>query len=182
MKQFQEYLPIALFAGVYFYTRDIFVSTGVLMAGMFLQVIYQYLVHKSVSKQTQFIFWSVTVLGGLTLVFRNETFIQWKPTLLNWVFCVVLLSSQYFTKENLLSKMLGEQIKLPLHVWKNLTFGWSGGFFLAGALNLVVAYNFSMDFWVSYKLIGGFAISLIYVIITMIYLAKGGYLHNWVYL
>ncbi len=47
---------------------------------------------------------------------------------------------------------------------------------LAGALNLIVAYNFSMEFWVSYKLIGGFALTFIYVMITMIYLAKKGFL------
>ncbi len=178
MKQFAEYLPIALFAGVYFYTRDIFISTGVLMMGMLLQVVYEYVVDKAVSKRTQFIFWSVVLLGGLTLVLRDETFIQWKPTLVNWAFCIALLVSQYLTKESLLVKMLGEQINLPYKVWRNLTLGWSLGFFIAGGLNLIVAYNFTMDFWVSYKLVGGFAITLIYIIITMVYLATGGYLQE----
>ena len=61
-------------------------------------------------------------------------------------------------------------------MWSRLNFGWAGGFFLAGALNLVVAYNFSMEFWVSYKLIGGFALTFAYVAITLIYLNKLGYL------
>jgi len=176
MKQFTEFVPIALFVGVYFYTRDIFLSTGVLMAGITLQVGYEYFTKKTVSKQNQLIFWSVIVLGGLTLVFRDEVFIQWKPTLVNWAFCVALLVSGMIGKENLLQKMLGEQLKLPDDVWRNLTYGWSFGFFLAGSLNLVVAYNFSMDFWVSYKLIGGFAITLVYIIITMIYLIRGGHI------
>ena len=83
MKQFAEYIPIAIFAGVYFYTRDIFISTAVLMAGMLLQVIFEFATTKSVSKRTLFIFAMVVVLGGLTLAFRNEAFIQWKPTLVN---------------------------------------------------------------------------------------------------
>ena len=74
--------------------------------------------------------------------------------------------------------MLGEQIKLPEQVWRNLAFGWSGGFFIAGALNLVVAFNFDMDFWVSYKLVGGFALTLIYIVITMVYLVKGGHIQD----
>jgi len=178
MKQFTEYIPIAIFAGVYFYTRDIFISTAVLMASMLLQVIFEFATTKSVSKRTLFIFAMVVVLGGLTLAFRNEAFIQWKPTLVNWAFCIALLAGHYFSKQNFLQKILGEQIQLPSHVWKNLTLGWSLGFFIAGALNLIVAFYFSMDFWVSYKLIGGFAITLVYIIITMIYLLKGGYIEE----
>ena len=74
--------------------------------------------------------------------------------------------------------MLGTQLTLPDHVWFNLVMGWSLGFFIAGALNLIVAYGFSLDFWVSFKLIGGFATTLIYISITIAYLAKGGYLQD----
>lgn len=178
MKQFVEFLPIAVFAGVYFYTRDIFVSTAVLMGAMLIQVAVEYATTRKVGRQTWFLFGSVVVLGGMTLAFRDETFIQWKPTLVNWAFCVALLGSYLFLKVNLLTKMLGEQVKLPANVWRNLNFGWSGGFFVAGALNLVVAFNFDMDFWVSYKLVGGFALTLIYIIITMVYLVKGGYMED----
>jgi intracellular septation protein len=74
--------------------------------------------------------------------------------------------------------MLSEQLTLPDLVWRNLALGWSLGFFLAGALNLIVAYSFSLDFWVTYKLVGGIAISLIYMIVTMVYLIKGGYIQD----
>lgn len=176
MKQFSEFLPIALFAGVYFYTRDIFVSTGVLMLAVCLQVGIEYGRTRSVSKQNQFILGSVVVLGGATLLFRDQAFIQWKPTVVNWIFCIVLLFAQFFSKENLLKKMLGKEIQLEDNVWRTLTLGWSFGFFLAGVLNLVVAYNFDMDFWVSYKLFGGFGLTLCYIVIMMIYLVKGGHI------
>jgi intracellular septation protein len=178
MKQFAEFLPIAVFAGVYFYTRDIFISTAVLMGATLIQIAVEYATTRKVGRQTWFIFGSVVILGGMTLAFRDEAFIQWKPTLVNWAFCVALLGSYLFFNVNLLKKMLGEQVKLPDHVWRNLTFGWSGGFFIAGALNLVVAYNFDMDFWVSYKLVGGFALTLVYIIVTMVYLVKGGYMEE----
>lgn len=178
MKQLIEFLPIAVFAGVYFYTRDIFISTGVLMAAVLIQVGVEFGAKGKVSKQTWFIFGSVVVLGGLTLAFRDKTFIQWKPTLVNWAFCVALLGSHLVLKVNLLKKMLGEQVKLPDHVWRNLVYGWSAGFLNAGVLNLVVAFNFDMDTWVSYKLFGGFALTFTYIIITMVYLVKGGYMEE----
>jgi intracellular septation protein A len=35
-----------------------------------------------------------------------------------------------------------------------------------------------MDTWVSYKLVGGFALTFSYIIITMVYLVKGGYMND----
>jgi len=176
MKQFAEFVPIAAFFGIYFYTKDIFISTGVLMAAMFLQLIYEFTSSGKVQKKTLYVFGIVIVLGSLTLVFRDEIFLLWKPTIVNWVFCLALLGSQIFTKENLIKKMVGQQLSLPDHVWKNLTLGWSLGFFIAGAVNLYVAFNFSLDIWVTYKLFGGFGITLIYMVIMMTYLVRGGYL------
>ena len=72
--------------------------------------------------------------------------------------------------------MLGGQMELHEDVWTRLNFGWAAGFFFAGALNLVVAYNFSLEFWVSYKLVGGFALTFIYILATIGYLAAKGYL------
>jgi intracellular septation protein len=175
MKQFVEFIPIALFVVVYFTTRDIYISTGVLMVGICLQVAFEYITLRKIDKKTIVIFWVAMLFGGATLIFRNEAFIQWKPTIVNWLFAVGLLSSQLFGKENMIKKMLSDQVQFPDHVWRNLTLGWSLGFILAGGLNLIVAYNFDLDFWVTYKLVGGFAITLCYMIITMAYLVKGGY-------
>ncbi|MBQ61908.1 MAG: septation protein [Gammaproteobacteria bacterium] len=178
MKQFIEFIPVLLFVVVYFTTRDIYISTGVLMAGICFQVAYEFIRFRKVEKKTTVIFWVAMLFGGATLAFRNQEFIQWKPTIVNWLFCVALLMSQLISGDNLIKKMLSEQLTLPDLVWRNLALGWSLGFFLAGGLNLVIAYNFSLDFWVTYKLVGGIAISLIYMIVTMVYLIKGGYIQD----
>lgn len=178
MKQFIEFIPIALFVAVYFTTKDIYLSTVVLMVGVCMQIGVEYGINKSVSKQTQMVFWVVMVAGAATLAFQDDRFIKWKPTIVNWLFCVALMGSQLLSRDSLLKKMLGGQIPLPDHVWRNLTYGWSAGFFIAGALNLIVAYGFSTDFWVTYKLVGGFAITLTYMVVTMVYLVKGGYIKD----
>ena len=178
MRQFIEFIPIAVFVAVYFTTRNIYLATAVLMAGVCVQVGLEYGMSRHVRKQTRVVFYIVMIFGGMTLVFQDELFIKWKPTIVNWVFCAALLLNQYLSKDNLLKKLLGEHLRLPDHVWRNLTFGWSFGFFLAGALNLVVAYGFSTDFWVTYKLVGGIAITLTYIIITMVYLVTGGYIEQ----
>ncbi len=139
---------------------------------------YEYGTDKAVSKRTQMIFWVAILAGGATLAFQDEMFIKWKPTVMNWLFSVALLAGQLLSKDNLLKKMLGDHLALPDAVWRNLNYGWAAGFFIAGLLNLIVAYGFSTEFWVTYKLVGGFAITLFYMVCTMVYLVKGGYIRD----
>ena len=88
----------------------------------------------------------------------------------------MLFGAQRFANTSLFQLLLGKQLSLPREVWFKLGYGWSLGFFIAGALNLIVAYNFSLDFWVAYKLVGGFGLTLTYTVIMMVYLHKLGLL------
>jgi intracellular septation protein len=178
MRQFIEFVPIALFVTVYFSTRDIYLATAILMAGVCVQVGFEYYKDQALSKRTKMVFCVVILAGTATLVFQNEAFIKWKPTIVNWLFGLALLGGHLLSKDNLLKKMLGEHLTLPDPAWQNLNYGWALGFFIAGALNLVVAYSYSTDIWVTYKLVGGFALTLSYMVITMAYLVKGGYLSD----
>ncbi len=178
MRQFIEFVPIALFVAVYFTTRDIYLATAILMVGVCIQVGFEYYQDKTLSKRTMMVFSVVILAGAATLVFQDEVFIKWKPTIVNWVFSIALIGGHLLSKDNLLKKMLGEHLTLPDPVWRNLNYGWALGFFIAGALNLFVAYRYSTDIWVTYKLVGGFAITLGYMVITVVYLVKGGYLND----
>ena len=177
MNQLFDFLPILLFVAVFFLS-DIFYATAALMIGVALQVGVYKMISKPVSRELLITFWASMLFGGLTLVFRNETFIQWKPTIVNWLFCVSLIGSHFVGQRNLLERLLGKQMTLTEEVWVKLNFGWASGFFIAGALNLVVAYNFSMQIWVSYKLIGGFGLTFLYILITIGYLAHKGFLNE----
>jgi intracellular septation protein len=178
MRQFIEFVPLVLFVAVYFTTRDIYLATAILMAGVCSQVGLEYYLDKTLSKRTILVFCVVIFAGTATLVFQDEVFIKWKPTIVNWVFGLALIGVHLLSKDSLLKKILGEHLTLPDPVWRNLNHGWALGFFIAGALNLFVAYSYSTDIWVTYKLIGGFALTLSYMVITMVYLIKGGYVHD----
>ena len=175
MNQLLDFVPILLFAVVFFLT-DIYYATGALMAGVTLQVVTYKLLGKPISRELHITLWASLVFGGLTLLFRNELFIQWKPTIVNWILAALLVGSHFVGRQNLIQQLLGKQLTLVDEVWVTLNFGWALGFFIAGVLNLVVAFNFTMAFWVSYKLIGGFALTFIYIVITMVYLHKKGFL------
>ena len=178
MKQIIESLPIIIFTITYFYSRDIFFATLILLIGLFAQVCLEYLLGKKVSKKTKMIFGISLLFGGSTLFFRNEEFLFWRPTVINWSFSVILLYVDFISEKNLLKMILGKTILLPDNVWRRLSRGWSLGFFISGLLNIIIAYNFTIDIWVSYKLFGGFLITLTFVVIMMIYLWRGGYLNK----
>jgi intracellular septation protein len=175
MTQLLDFVPVLLFVVVYF-TTDIYWATGALMAAVTAQVLIYLAIARPITRELNLTLWASLIFGALTLVFRNETFIQWKPTVVNWLLAASLIGSYYIAGTNLLKQLLGKQISLVDQVWARLNAGWAFGFFFAGVLNLVVAYNFSMQFWVSYKLIGGFALTFLYIVITMVYLSRQGYL------
>lgn len=175
MTQLLDFIPIALFVAVFFAT-DIYWATAALMVAVTIQVLVYLALRKPLSRELLITFWASLIFGALTLVLRNPTFVQWKPTIVNWALAASLVISMYVGRENLMKRMLGKQLSLVDDAWRHINIGWAFGFFFAGVLNLVVAYNFSMEFWVSYKLIGGFGLTFLYIIITVVYLSRKGYL------
>lgn len=114
----------------------------------------------------------VTVLGGLTVWLHSETFIKWKPTGLYWAMGLSFLISQFVLGRNLLKLMLGEQLQLPEPVWARLSLAWVAFFAAMGVLNLWVAYSFSTDTWVNFKLFGGIGLMLLFTLAQGLYISR----------
>ena len=112
----------------------------------------------------------VLILGTATIFFKNPTFLYWKPTVLNWLIAIVFLASQWIGKEPIIKRMLKQAASLNEDQWKKLNFMWVIFFIFSGAINIYVAYNFTEEFWVKFKLFGLFGITLIFVIIQSIWL------------
>jgi len=178
MQQFLDYIAVVLFVVVYFVTRDIFLATGVLMAGVTLQVAAYLVLKKPIGNELKFTFWASMLLGGMTLLLRDETFIQWKPTIVSWLMGASLIGAHLIARVFLIQRILGQALKLPDQAWLHLTYGWGTGFFLAGAINLWVADTFSMDAWVTFKFIGLMGINLLYLACTFAYLYVKGWLSD----
>jgi intracellular septation protein len=113
----------------------------------------------------------IVLFGGATLLLQDETFIKWKPTVLYWLFGVVLAGALAF-RRNLVRVMLSEQVQLPDAVWSGLNWSWIAFFAFMGALNLYVAYNYSTDHWVNFKLFGGMGLMLLFVLAQALVLGR----------
>jgi len=92
------------------------------------------------------------------------TFIKWKPTVLYWLFALTLAGSALFMKRNLIRALMKDQVQLPEPVWARLNLSWIAFFAVMGILNLYVAYSYSEDTWVSFKLYGGMGLMFLFVL------------------
>src|SRR5262249_36767669 len=114
----------------------------------------------------------VTVFGGATMIFRDPTFIQWKPTILYWALSIVILVSPYLLGKSLIQTMLEQKISVPPRIWGRLNAAWVVFFVLMGAVNLVVLYNLSCSAWVNFKFYGLTALLFAFAIGQSVVLAK----------
>jgi len=171
MKFLFDLLPVALFF-IAFKIAGIYVATGVAIATTFLQVGWLKLRGQRVHPMLWASFGIIVVFGGATLFLQDETFIKWKPTVLYWLFGVVLAASALLFSRNLIRVMLSEQVQMPERIWGRLNWSWVGFFAFMGAANLYVAYNYPTDLWVNFKLFGGMGLMLAFVVAQSFVLAK----------
>jgi intracellular septation protein len=105
----------------------------------------------------------IIVFGGATLWLHDESFIKWKPTVLYWLFGGIILGSMLFGR-NVIKGLMESQMELPEPAWSRLNISWGGFFIFMGLANLFVAFNFSTDDWVNFKLFGSMGLMLVFVI------------------
>ncbi|HEX6735408.1 MAG TPA: septation protein A [Azonexus sp.] len=150
----------------------ILLATVVVIVATIAQIAWVHFRHGKVDKMLWISLALVVVFGGMTLVFQNEAFIKWKPTILYWVFAGSMAFAALVMKKNAIRSMLGEQMTLPEAVWSRLNLAWIGFFLAMGVLNLLVAFNFSTDTWVNFKLFGGMGLMLLFVLAQGMLLSK----------
>ena len=200
MKLLFDFLPIALFFGMFKYAdghkdwaaatatdwlgfmvsggvvgqaeAPVLLATVVVIVATLLQIIWI----KARGRKVDTMLWVslglVTILGSATIYFHSENFIKWKPTVLYWVMGGSLLVGQLVFKKNGIKSLMGAQMTLPDAVWRTVNFSWVAFFTVMGFINLWVAFNFSTSTWVNFKLFGGMGLMLVFVLAQALLLNK----------
>ncbi|MDP3513585.1 MAG: septation protein A [Sulfuritalea sp.] len=171
MKFLFDLFPVILFFAA-FKIFDIYIATGVVIAATMAQIGWVWHRHGKVDTMLWVSLGLVVVFGGATLILHDETFIKWKPTILYWLFAVTLFGSAQFFGKNLIRAMLEKQVELPAALWSRLNYAWIGFFAVMGVVNLWVAFNFSTDTWVSFKLFGGMGLMIVFIVLQGVVLAR----------
>lgn len=150
MQALFDFLPLIVFFVAY-KLYDIYVATAAIIVAMALQIAYLWLRHRKVNKMLLVSGGLVLVLGGITLALRNPVFLQWKVTVVDWLFAAAFLGSRFIGEKTLAERAMGHAIELEPVLWRRLNLQWVIVFAALGAANLYVMYNFSQEVWVYFK-------------------------------
>ncbi|SCZ49303.1 septation protein A [Thiohalomonas denitrificans] len=171
MKLLFDFFPILLFFIAY-KIYGIYAATAVAIGASFIQVALFWMRHRRFENMHLITLGLIGVLGGATLWLQNETFIQWKPTVVNWLFGLAFFASRFIGRKPLVQRMMGAALELPDVIWQRLNSAWALFFIGSGFLNLYVVYNFDTDFWVNFKLFGLMGLTIAFVIGQAFFLVR----------
>ena len=194
MQNLFVFIPLGLFFVAYKF-GDIYIGTMVLMAATTVMLGVERLTTGTVRKSHLYITGLLLVLGTITVLVRDPKFIQWKLSIVFWIFSIILLASQRRGKTPTIQALLQaaldehssgddsedpdeEPLTLRDSQWRGLNSAWAGFFAVIGALNLFIAYRFEEDLWVKFKVFGVFGLQLLFLIVSMIWLFRASSSNN----
>jgi len=166
-----EIFPVLIFF-IVFKMYGIFPATAAAIGATIVQAAWSWFRRGKIEKMMLINLGIIVVFGGATLLLKDETFIKWKPTVLYWAFAAALAASEMLMGKNLIRAMMGSQMTLPDLVWKRVNQSWIVFFTLMGIANLYVAFNYSTDAWVNFKLFGGMGLLLAFAIGQAVVLSR----------
>ncbi len=165
MKRFNAFFASMLEQGIY-------LATAVAIAASFIQVTVYWFIHRRFEKMHLITLALLVILGGATLLLHDIRFIKWKPTAVNWAFALAFLGSQFIGKKTLVQRMMEQAVTVPKTVWTTLNLSWVMFFIVMGTANLYVAFNYSSEVWVNFKLFGILGLTLVFVFGQAIYMSR----------
>jgi intracellular septation protein len=169
MQLLADYFPLILFF-IAFKWQGIYVATGVAIVASIAQILY-FRMRGKVSAVHWMSLVIIVVFGGATLVLQDETFIKWKPTVLYALFGLVLSAGKIVFRRDLMALLL-KDVALAPAVWSGVTWSWIGFFFAMAIANWYVAFHFSTDAWVNFKVWGGIGLFLVFALLQGLWLAR----------
>ncbi|HSX21036.1 MAG TPA: septation protein A [Gammaproteobacteria bacterium] len=177
IKLLLDFLPIALFFAAYKYF-NLMVATQVAIAASLVQLIWLRISTGKIQKVNLISFLSILILGSATLLLKNDIFVKWKPTVVYWALAIGLFVSQIIGNKPFIQRLGETSVSLPDRIWRQLNISWTSFFAVLGLINLYVVYNFSTTIWVNFKLFGTLGLTIVFIVLQSIYMAKHSQLPN----
>ena len=178
MRHFINIAPAVVFFGAYYAAGNFHTATAALMLAVIVQIALLAILKLRPTPPEWGTAALVVVFGGATLLLKETAYLQIKTTVINWLFAAALLAADFIWKKNLVRALLGKFITAEDILWRRASAALSFMFFLIGAGNLAVIFNFSEETWVWLKTFAYPGINFVFLLGIIAYLARNGTLHN----
>ncbi|MDB5968792.1 MAG: septation protein [Hydrocarboniphaga sp.] len=161
--------PLLAFLLAYAYA-GIYAATAVMVALSALALVAGRWIEGRYSGLSVFTLIVSSLLGGLTLWLRDPSFIQYKPTVVFGAFALALGASHYVGDRVALQSLFGKVLPLPELYWRRVNALWAIYFGIHALLNLYVAYHYSLQTWVYFKVFGFGATTVLFSLLHLPFL------------
>jgi intracellular septation protein len=176
MQTLLELAPLILFFAAWKFT-DIYIATAVLMTGMLLLVLWDWVSTRTIPKMHLVSAVLVWVFGAATLILHDIRFIQVKPTVLYWIIALVVGGSVWIGRITVLERLMGAAIpaghKVAPATWRNASLVSALFYTALGGANLWVMYTMTEKAWVFFKTWICVPLGLIYTVGIVFWLLRG---------
>jgi intracellular septation protein len=160
---------VAFFVGSY--VGGPIAGTGVFMAAFALSLAVTWHLTRKIGVMPLITAGFVAVFGTLTLILKDQTFIQVKVTLINVLFGVILLGGLAFGR-NFLKMMVEIAMHLPDFAWRTLAIRWGIFFLVLAGLNEILRRTLDFNQWVLFKGVGLLVLTFLFAMANAPYMAR----------
>lgn len=158
--------PLAVFFAVNYATGDFMLAVKVLVGTTVVTLAAGWLLERRVSMMALVGCIAVAFFGGLSVYFENDMFIKIKPTVLTVLLAVVIAVGRLIGR-NPLGAIMGTQLRMSDAGWRAISWLWVAMFLTTALANEIAWRTMSTDDWVTFKVFGITAISLVFTVISV---------------
>ena len=163
--------PLVVFFATNYITGDFMLAVGLLVAATVVALAAGWMLERRISMMALFGCVAVAFFGGLSLYFDNELFIKIKPTVLTVLLAAVIAGGRLLGR-NPLGLLMGTQLRMRDAGWRALSWLWVAMFLTTALANEIAWRSLSTDDWVTFKVFGITAISLLFAVLSVPVMTK----------
>ena len=160
-----------VFFATNYITGDFMLAVGLLVAATVVALAAGWMLERRISMMALFGCVAVAFFGGLSLYFDNELFIKIKPTVLTILLAAVIAGGRLLGR-NPLGLLMGTQLRMRDAGWRALSWLWVAMFLTTALANEIAWRSLSTDDWVTFKVFGITAISLLFAMLSVPVMTK----------
>ena len=155
LKFITDFGPLLIFFTIYYKSgNNLSVAIPPLIIATILAVIAVYFIENKIPYVPLIGGIIISLFGGLTLYFDNPIFLYIKPTIVNVIFAITLISGKIFFNKNFLKIFFKNAFELSELGWTKLNNRWAFFFIFLALLNEIVWRTQGEVVWVNFKVWG----------------------------
>ncbi len=168
LKFIADFGPLLIFFTIYYRSgQDLSAAIPPLIIATIIAVLLIYILEKKIPYIPLVGGIIISLFGGLTLYFNNPIFLYMKPTIINVIFAIVLISGKKIFNKNFLQFFFKSAFQLDELGWDKLNNRWAYFFIFLAVINEIVWRTQPEATWVNFKVWGILPLTFVFTALQL---------------